>query len=768
MKRCLILIFLWCWMADAAAQKVGLVLSGGGAKGIAHVGVLKALEEHDIPIDYIVGTSMGGIIGGCYAAGMSPEQIEAMVLSEEFLGWVSGSPERGYNYFYHQNPTHPDFLQVDLALDSTFNFQLNSSIANDVSLNFALAEKLAQASVISRRNFDSLFVPLRVVAADIFTQTQVILGKGSLSDALRATQTVPFFYHPVRVDGKYLFDGGVYNNFPVDVAQQTFKPDVLIGVNVSSKIFESYPYDSDEKLISRSLLFLLLDKSDPSLIPQSGVFIQPNLKGYTSFDFGRARQMIDSGYQQTIKQIEEIKKKVGAQRTCEDVATRRNAFNVNNKPFLFSELRFQGFNSKQRGYIRRVFKTRKHKDGTFYYDDIKKGYFRLVSEAYFNNTYPSILFDTTANRFYLQLARRPQKNFKVDFGGVIATRDISNIFLGMNYYAFNRILSHTYLGFQTGNFYKAVSLQSRLDFPTPVYLEPYAGVDQWDFLQNDDVLKNVSSPSIPTVLRRTNRKFGVNLGFPYRSLFKGFVSIEGINNVDRFVNGTVFISTDTLDELRLRGFKTGLHLSASTLNRKQYASEGLAYSLDADYFNIHETFAPGSTSVLSEKERHQHHWFRLKLRAEQYLGTGTYRPGYYFEAVLSNQPFFRNYFGTMINAPAFLPLQDSPTRLLQNFRAFNYVAGGIRNVFSLTHKIDFRLEGYIFKPFEYLRENNRQEVSTSTDLKLLFFAGTAGFVYHAPVGPISLSVNYYDDRESQLGVLLHVGFLLFNKHSIDQ
>src|SRR5688500_7591052 len=116
---------------------------------------------------------------------------------------------------------------------------------------------MAQASAISKNNFDSLFVPLRVVASDIFTQNEVVIKKGLLSDALRATQTVPFFYNPIRIDGKYLFDGGVYNNFPVDIAVKEFKPDVVIGVNVSSKIYEEYPYESDEKLISHSLLFLL-------------------------------------------------------------------------------------------------------------------------------------------------------------------------------------------------------------------------------------------------------------------------------------------------------------------------------------------------------------------------------------------------------------------------------------------------------------------------------------------------------------------------------
>ncbi len=280
------------------------------AKGLAHVGVLKALEENGIPIDYIVGTSMGGIIGGCYAAGMSPDQIEQMVLSADFLRWINGLPETGYNYYYHQSDETPQFLKLNLALDSTLNFRFNSSIASDVSLNFALTEKMAQASAISKNNFDSLFVPLRVVAADIFTQQEVVISKGLLSDALRATQTVPFFYNPVRVDGKYLFDGGVYNNFPVDIAAREFKPDVIIGVNVSSKVYDEYPYDNDDKLISRSLLLLLLDKSDPSQMSDQGIYIQPNLKGFTSFDFGSAKSLIDSGYVQTIRQLEEIKSKI--------------------------------------------------------------------------------------------------------------------------------------------------------------------------------------------------------------------------------------------------------------------------------------------------------------------------------------------------------------------------------------------------------------------------------------------------------------------------
>src|SRR6187200_699519 len=103
MRFLLLLILFSLNSVVVLGQRVGLVLSGGAAKGLAHIGVLKALEENDIPVDCIVGTSIGGIIGGCYSAGMSPEDIERMVLSPAFIGWINGSPEAGYNYYYHRS-----------------------------------------------------------------------------------------------------------------------------------------------------------------------------------------------------------------------------------------------------------------------------------------------------------------------------------------------------------------------------------------------------------------------------------------------------------------------------------------------------------------------------------------------------------------------------------------------------------------------------------------------------------------------------------------
>jgi NTE family protein len=763
--RITIIILLACFFVAPVLgqQKVGVVLSGGAAKGLAHVGMLKALEENEIPIDYIVGTSMGGIIAGCYAAGMSPDEIEKLVLSQNFLNWVNGRLEGGYNYYYNRNDDHPAFLKLNLSLDSTFNLLLNTSLANDLSLNFALAERMAQASAISRNNFDSLYVPLRVIASDIFTQTEVVLGKGVLSDALRATQTVPFFYNPIRVDGKYLFDGGVYNNFPVDVAQKEFHPEVIIGCNVSSKVYDEYPYKEDEQLISRALLYMLLDKSDPGRVPDSGVYIQPNLKRYSAFDFERAKSMIDSGYAQTMRQMDEIKAKIKTRRSCDDVAIDRNRFNNRNRPLRVERIKFRNFNSHQQRYLNRFFKNGKKQ---LYFSDIKSGYYRLVADDYFKNVYPNFIYDTASNNFNFLLSKRPQNNFQVDFGGVIATRSISSIFLGLNYYHFNSTLTHAQVNFYAGTFYKAIQVKAKIDFPNfgQFYIEPEGTVNSWGFLEGKDI---VVKKFTPTLLNRIDRKLGASIGIPIWKRYRASLYGSYINNHDQYVDSDTFVSTDTLDQLRLVGSRAGFNFSTNTLNRKQYASEGKAVQVSGDWFNLKETLTPGTTSIESEVQAHRRTWFRARITVEQYFKRGFYSSGYLFDGVISNQPVFSNYYGTIINAPAFNPIQDSRTFLLQNFRAFNYAAGGWRNVFEIRNNLDFRLEGYVFKPFGDIIRGPVQQAVLDKTITKFYVAATAGLVLHSTVGPISLSVNYYDDDKNRLGLLLHVGFLLFNKTSLE-
>lgn len=760
--RLLTLLIVFVVSNSLYGQKVALVLSGGGAKGIAHVGVLKALEEHEIPVDYIVGTSMGGIVAGCYAAGYSADEIEEIMSSENLLNWVNGNLEKGYYYYFSKEDINSGFLKLKLSLDSTFNASVTSSLASDLSLNFALNEKFAQASHSSNYNFDSLMIPARVVAADIFTQSEEIVKEGSLANALRTTLSVPFFYKPIRYKGKYLFDGGIYNNFPVDVAIEEFSPDIIIGSNVSSKIFQEYPYEEDEKLLNSSLLFMILDKSDPSKIPATGIYIEPNLSTYTAFDFDKSKQLIDSGYMATKRQIEEIKSKIERRVACDTLAQQRNQFKNLHKPLMFSDIKFHGFNSRQRKYIRNIFNFKA--DEPLSLNQLKKGYFRLVSEDFFRTIYPDITFDSSTDNFKLELYGRPRNNFNVEMGGIIATRNISQGFVGFEHYFFDDYLLNSAVNFHVGSFYKSAEIRSRLNLSwfNQFYIEPIITYNNWDFINSDDFFVRDASP---TILERTDRKYGVDLGMPLGPNYKLVVDGAWVDNTDQFANFGEVIPQDTLDRLDLDGLRFGFRIESNSLNRKQYPSDGKSFLFSADYFNVREKYDPGSTSLVDELID-DHEWVRVKLKAEQYFKRGRYSTGYYFEGVASNQPFFANYTATLLSFPGFEPLQDSRTLFLQNFRSSNYIAFGLRNVYSLRQNLEFRLEGYFFAPFKELVEDVDQR-PVSRDFEDIFLTGSASLTLHSPVGPINLSLNYYDDNENQLGVLLHLGYLLFKKKSLE-
>lgn len=745
-------------------QKVALVLSGGGAKGLAHVGVLKALEENDIPIDYIVGTSMGGIIGGFYAAGYSPDQIEQIILSQDFQNWVNGVLGDNYNFHYFKKDNNASWLSLNLAVDSSLSTTLNSNLANDVALNFAMAEYLAGASEKAQYDFDNLLVPFRAVAADIFTQNEVILDKGILSDALRATLSVPFFYRPIKVDDKFLFDGGLYNNFPLDVAQEAFRPDVIIGVNVSSKKYNEYPYDEDERLIRQSLLFMLMNKTDTSLLDSNDVYIEPNLGHYSSLDFSFARSISDSGYVETQRHLDEILQKVSRRVSCDEVSEKRHEFILGMKPLRFEKINFVGFKTKQERYIRSLFNINEEVLNIY---DIKSGYYKMVSEEYFKDIYPRIVYDSTLNAFRFDLYGKPRDYINVEFGGNLATRSISQIFLGLNISHFNSILFNHNLNFYTGRFYQSFQAKSRINAPFKwqFYLEPEFTYNSWDFINANEIFLKEKQP---VILKRVDRKAGFNLGLPIGTKSKLVASAHYISNIDRFSGKPVLVSTDTLDQLNLTGYRYGLHYSKNSLNRKQYPSVGSEITLSADYIDLLERYTPGNTSLIEDDVRGHHDWLRFKLKAEKYFNKGWYSHGYYFEGVISNQPFFANYKATVINAPAFFPLNDSKTLLLENFRAFNYAAIGFRNVFSIKRNFDFRIEGYLFKPLKEIEKvEETQAARLNQDLGRLHLAATSALVFHSPIGPIAASVNYYDNKENRFGFLFHIGYTLFNKQSLE-
>ena len=179
MKRILLLLsFCFLLLPMLHAQKVGLVLSGGGAKGMTHIGIIRALEENNIPIDYITGTSMGAIIGSLYAMGYSPDDMEALLRSEDFKRWYSGKVEPKYAYYFKKSIPTPEFFNIRFDFKDSLNVkpQLPTSMVNPIQMNLVFVELFARATAACDGDFDRLFVPFRCIASDVYNKRQIVLG----------------------------------------------------------------------------------------------------------------------------------------------------------------------------------------------------------------------------------------------------------------------------------------------------------------------------------------------------------------------------------------------------------------------------------------------------------------------------------------------------------------------------------------------------------------------------------------------------------------
>ena len=213
----------------ARPRSVGVVMSGGGAKGLYHIGVLEALEENGVPIDYVAGTSMGSIIAAMYAAGYSPAQMREIVASGVVKEWVSGRIDPRYTPYYRQIGHNPSFISVRLNLGSSGKRFRVTNLISSTPIEMALTELFAPASAAAGGDFDRLMVPFLCVSSDMNAREPVVMRNGDLCEAVRSSMSIPLVFKPMKVDSMLLYDGGIYDNFPWRPLDVGFRPDLIVG-----------------------------------------------------------------------------------------------------------------------------------------------------------------------------------------------------------------------------------------------------------------------------------------------------------------------------------------------------------------------------------------------------------------------------------------------------------------------------------------------------------------------------------------------------------
>ncbi|MCD9515510.1 patatin-like phospholipase family protein [Photobacterium carnosum] len=274
--------------------KIGLVLSGGGAKGAAHIGVLDVLEENRIPVDIVTGTSMGAYVGGMYAMGLSAQEVKQRTFN---INWNTGYIDRASRNDLSlrrkkQNDTYQ--LHTDLGLDINGEFKSRPGAFQGQGLAVILRKLTANLPAL--KTFDRLAIPYRSVATDITKVTPVVISSGHLATAMQASMTVPGALKPVHLDNKLLVDGGVVNNMPVDVAKQ-LGADVIIAVDLRDSLMPKKDLDSALNIVSQLTTFMTNASADfqKSLMKSSDIYLQPNVSFMTAADFDKLEQAYQAG-----------------------------------------------------------------------------------------------------------------------------------------------------------------------------------------------------------------------------------------------------------------------------------------------------------------------------------------------------------------------------------------------------------------------------------------------------------------------------------------
>ncbi len=302
-------------------EKVALVLSGGGAQGLAHVGVLKALEERQIPVDLIVGTSAGALVGGLYASGISVEQLETMAADGTIMELFLGRNELSDVPVWQRNDVSYGKFSIRRS-DGIISGP--PGLLNDRLIWRDLFLLTAPANFMARSHFDSLFIPFRAIGADMINQVPVVFGSGSLTEALRISMSIPMVYPAIVKDGTIFMDGGIYNTMPTDVAKD-LGADYIIAVNVDdvpppvenmNDIFDVFDF----------LSATMFSYSDSTNVSDWDYFINVDTRGYDIFDFAAGQALIERGYQAGQEAAERLSRKMNRKRDMDKVAARQNRF----------------------------------------------------------------------------------------------------------------------------------------------------------------------------------------------------------------------------------------------------------------------------------------------------------------------------------------------------------------------------------------------------------------------------------------------------------
>ena len=761
MKRILTLMLILLLAGGARGQRVGVVFSGGGAKGLYHVGILKALEENNIPIDYVSGASMGAIVAGMYAAGYSPDEMIRFFITDTVQHWLSAkSSDLDNNYYFKKFEPSPTMVSVKIdpkAVKSSA-IQLPTNIVSPYQLDLAFVRMLFPASAAAGNDFDSLMVPFRCNASDVYNKETVVFDRGSLPFAIRASMTIPLVFKPLTQDTVVLFDGGLYDNFPWQPLDTAFRPDILIG-GICASNYENPSADN----IVQQVSVMATSKTDYELPDSLDVEIRRRFKEIGVLDYDKASYIIARGYEDAMRQMPLIRERIARRVSDDEITAKREAFKKKIEPLVFEQIDVEGLTPKQTAYVYRQLGLKPRQ--LFDMEYFERKYMQVLAGGVFTGEFPEVTYNPKTGFFRLKLTMHTQASMQFSLGGNISSTSMNQAYVGLEY---RRIGKSS----QTYNFdgyfsplYTSLSVRGRTDF----FARSLLSLD-YGFNFN---YYNYFKSNFGAIGRRNDLTYSkyfdtyatAALTMPIGRYTVLSLRANGGWDTYRYFQTTDYEDDDYMDQTRFPFFGLKLEVDRNGLNYLLYPTRGIRQSISAIFITGNEMFRPGTRPpdgvTYTSRGGDSRHWFGAQfLREHYYPVCKWFSFGYLLQAVLTNHPTFTNEYATNITSPAFTPTPHSKFVYIKDFRSSSFIGLGLMPTFEFGPKFYLKNSFYLFLPNDHneVKENIRKRVR---------FIYNSSLVYQTPVGPVSLTVSKYDATNRDNWFLtFNFGFTIFNRNGL--
>lgn len=760
MKKLLFsILFLLSFLPYVNAQTVGLVLSGGGAKGAVHIGVIKALEDNDIPIDYIGGTSIGAIVGSLYAMGYTPSEMLDLFLSDDFYYWQSGKIEEHYYYYFRKKTDTPEFTHFNISLkdsvlDVTSLFPTN--IINPIQMNQAFMALYSQATASCEGDFDQLFIPFLCVAADVYNKRPVVFRSGDLGDAVRSSMTFPFFFKPLTKDSVPLYDGGIYDNFPVKPMQNAFHPDFMIGSSVAG----NKPRKVDRSLYGQ-LESMIMQRTDYSVNPDSGVMMRFWVRDVSLLDFYKSRELFHMGYRRGQEMADSIKLRISRTITKEEVMERRKAFRNSMPKLEFKHITISGANESQKNYI--ISQIKKGEDSTFGMEDFKKAYFKLLADSKIKEIMPYAKYNKVENCFDLYLDVTINEELMIAFGGNVSSSNANQFYIGLGYKSLTDYSMDFKMDLQVGNTYNGAVLGGRIEFPStiPLYV---TGMGVYNYRKYYESEKLFIDTELSTFIHQREAFGKLAVGLPFRTKSRVELSLGYGSMQDKYYqsNTGLFFGTD-FDKSDYNYFLTSVSLNKNTFDAKQYPISGQEHYFISQFITGTEKFRPAPTDSPQQKSNDtSQSWLQFSGRINNYQSINSkISLGYLLETTVSTKNLMSNYTASILQAPAFTPTPHSKLVFNESLRANQYFAGGITPIVKLNKTIHLRGDFDVFLPVYKIKRGQDNTVYYGKLFEDPAYLAETSLVFQLPFISVSFYGNYYSFPKENWNFGLNIGYLIF-------